>query len=135
MNKNLVEKDFQHNFIDELVKIGYVNYLSNEYNSNYAMFKKALFEFLNKTQPEKMERLRKIYGERTEDVIIGFINSEETKPGGSRLKVLKKGITIEGVHLILLYNKPASTYNNELVRLYFSNILSVSEEVWASDKE
>lgn len=34
-----------------------------------------------------------------------------------------------------MYTKPATTYNKELNVLYNNNIFSVSEEVWASDKE
>ena len=34
-----------------------------------------------------------------------------------------------------MYSKPATTFNPELNRLYSQNIFSVSEEVWASDKE
>ena len=58
-----------------------------------------------------------------------------TKSRGSLLSVLKHGIELSNYKLDLLYTKPATTYNKELVSKYQKNIFSVMEEVWASDKE
>ena len=60
---------------------------------------------------------------------------EMTKSRGSLLSVLKHGIEISNVPLKLMYTKPATNYNRELVTKYEKNIFSVAEEVWASDKE
>jgi len=54
---------------------------------------------------------------------------------GSRLDVLEHGIEIANHKLELMYTKPATTFNPVLNKLYEQNIFSVSEEVWASDKE
>ena len=91
--------------------------------------------FLETTQPDEIESLKKIYKEKTEEVIVSAINAEETKKRGSRLDVLKHGVEIANVPLKLMYAKPATTYNKELNKLYHENLFSVSEEVWASDEE
>lgn len=53
-----------------------------------------LFKFLEDTQHETMEYLRKIYKSDLEETIVSFINAETTKARGSLLDVLKHGIEI-----------------------------------------
>ena len=94
-----------------------------------------LFKFLEDTQHETMEYLRKIYKSDLEETIVSFINAETTKTRGSLLDVLKHGIEISNQKLELMYTKPATTFNPDLTRKYGQNIFSAMEEVWASDKE
>ena len=94
-----------------------------------------LFQFLNDTQPEAMDALRKIYKADLEDTIVSFINAEATKARGSLLALLKHGLEISNMKLELMYTKPATDFNRELLAKYDKNIFSVMEEVWASDDE
>lgn len=137
MNNILSEKEYQRYIIDELVKpeCGYVEAPAAEFDRLFAMNRKALFDFLEATQPEKMEALRKIYKGTMEDTLVAFINQQETRTNGSRLDVLKHGVELANIHLDLMYTKPATTFNQELSALYHKNIFTISEEVWASDSE
>ena len=137
MNNILSEKEYQRYIIDQLVKpeCGYVEAPAAEFDRLFAINRKALFAFLEATQPEKMEALRKIYKGTMEDTIVAFINQQETRGSGSRLDVLKHGVELANIHLDLMYTKPATTFNQELTALYHKNIFTVSEEVWASDDE
>lgn len=137
MNNILSEKEYQRYIIDELVKpeCGYVEAPAAEFDRLFAMNRKALFDFLEATQPEKMEALRKIYKGIMEDTLVAFINQQETRTNGSRLDVLKHGVELANIHLDLMYTKPATTFNKELNALYHKNIFTISEEVWASDSE
>ena len=136
MNNILTEKEYQRHIIDKLVQnAGYVEAPAQDFDRLYAINRKALFQFLDDTQPEKMAALRKIYKDKTEDTIAAFINQQETKSNGSRLDVLKHGVELANIHLDLMYTKPATTFNKELNALYHKNIFIVSEEVWASDDE
>lgn len=137
MNNILSEKEYQRYIIDELVKpeCGYVEAPAAEFDRLFAMNRKALFDFLEATQPEKMEALRKIYKGTMEDTLVAFINQQETRGNGSRLDVLKHGVELANIHLDLMYTKPATTFNQELSALYHKNIFTISEEVWASDSE
>lgn len=137
MNNILSEKEYQRYIIDQLVKpeCGYVEAPAAEFDRLFAINRKALFAFLEATQPEKMEALRKIYKGTMEDTIVAFINQQETRGSGSRLDVLKHGVELANIHLDLMYTKPATTFNQELTALYHKNIFTVSEEVWASDGE
>ena len=99
------------------------------------MDREMLFQFLNDTQPEAMDALRKIYKADLEDTIVSFINAEATKARGSLLALLKHGLEISNMKLELMYTKPATTFNRDLLGKYEKNIFSVMEEVWASDDE
>ena len=77
-----------------------------------------------------MQILEKIYKGDLEETVINYVNQEITKTRGSLLDVLKHGVDISNQHLELMYTKPATTFNKELLALYDMNIFSVMEEVW-----
>lgn len=135
MNNILSEKEYQKYILERLSENGYEIKPSASYDRFFAIDKEALFRFLNTTQPDEMDALRKVYKTDLENTIIGVINAEETKTRGSRLDVLKHGVEIANHRLELMYTKPATTFNPALNKLYEQNNFSVSEEVWASDKE
>lgn len=136
MNDILSEKEYQSYIMGILEKQnGYVIRPNTKYDRLFAMDREMLFKFFNDTQPTTLDALRKIYKEATEDTIVNFINTEITKPRSSLLSVLKHGVTLSNYKLDLMYTKPATTYNADLIKLYKKNIFSVMEEVWASDKE
>ena len=136
MNNILSEKEYQHFIMDRLSQDNsYIVRKATSYDRLFAMDRELLFQFLNDTQPEEMEALRKIYKADLEDTLVNFINAEVTKARGSLLDVLKHGIEISNMKLELMYTKPATTFNRELLARYEKNIFSVMEEVWASDDE
>ena len=137
MNNILSEKEYQRFIIDQLTdkSTGYVERKASSFDRFFAMDKEMLFKFLNDTQPEEMEALRKIYKSDLEATIVNYINREATKGSGSLLGVLKHGIEISNLKLSLMYTRPATTFNKELLAKYEKNIFSVMEEVWASDSE
>ena len=136
MNEILTEKQYQHFIMDYLkMNNGYVIRKDKNYDRLYAMDREMLFKFLNDTQSKEMEALRKVYKQDLEETLVNYINAEVTKTRGSLLETLKHGIEISNVKLELMYTKPATDFNRELVEKYERNIFSVTEEVWASDKE
>lgn len=135
MNNIMSEKEYQAFILERLKENGYEIWSAAQYDRLFAVDRQELFRFLTATQPDKMKALYKIYKTDTEETIVNLINTEETKNRGSRLSVLKHGIDISNIHLDLMYTKPATSFNPALTKLYEQNIFSVSEEVWASDKE
>ena len=135
MNQILSEKEYQRYVIEKLKSNGYLERDAHNYDRLHAIDKDLLIQFLDDTQPEKMEKLRKVYKADTEDTIVGYINTAVTQRNGSLLNTLKRGIEISNTRLELMYTKPATDFNKELSRLYDMNIFSVMEEVWCSDKE
>ena len=136
MNNILSEKEYQRYIIERLVSDnGYIERKAVCFDCSFAMDMEMLFKFLYDTQPETMAQLQKVFKDKLEETLVNYLNGEMTKSRGSLLSVLKHGIELSNYKLDLLYTKPATTYNKELVSKYQKNIFSVMEEVWASDKE
>ena len=136
MNDILSEKQYQHEIMDYLQSVnGYRIRKDSNFDRYYAMDREMLFEFLNKSQPDAMAELYKIFKTDTENTIVSVINETVTATKSSLVETLKNGIEISNRHLDLMYTKPATTFNKTLNQRYNDNIFSVMEEVWASDNE
>ena len=136
MNEILTEKQYQHFIMDYLRNNnGYLIRKNENFDRLHAIDSELLFKFLNDTQVDEMAALRKVYKQDLEETLINFINAEVTKARSSLLDILKHGIEIANVKLDLMYTKPATDFNKELIEKYEKNIFSVMEEVWAADKE
>lgn len=132
----LSEKEYQKFLLERLEKDnGFVVRKASNFDRYYAVDREMLFKFLNDTQSDTMDHLRKIYKNDLEETIISFINAETTKKRGSLIEVLKHGIELSNQKIELMYTKPATTFNPDLTKKYGQNIFSVMEEVWASDRE
>lgn len=104
---------------------------STVYKPGLAMDTEVLLEFLEDTQHDEMERLRRMYKDRTNDTVINYINSEINKESSGLIDVIKHGVEFDnGVTLRLMYRKPDSTINTQAVANYQKNIFSVMEEVY-----
>ena len=135
MTNILTEKQYQSYILTQLQQNGYEIRHAKQFDRKFAVDREVLFRFLNSTQPDVMEALGKIYKDDLEDTIVSYLNAEMTKKRGSLLDVLKHGVEINNRKLELMYTRPATDFNKELVALYNKNIFSVMEEVWASDDE
>lgn len=147
MPKNVIteKKDYQKYILDYLQNNNdyIIRNAKTDFNSHYAMDIELLFDFFNDTQSEVMEKLQKIYKDKTKETIINHLNNEITKlnnstrtPKRGLLDVLKHGIQFDsGLKLNLMYRKPATTFNTELYDKYKKNIFSVCEEVYHKEGE
>ena len=136
MNDILSEKQYQHEIMDYLESVnGYRIRKATHYDRLFAIDREMLMEFLTKTQPDVMAELAKIFKGDLEETLVNTINQAVIADKSSLVEVLKNGVEISNRHLDLIYTKPATTFNKELNRRYSDNILSVMEEVWASDDE
>lgn len=130
-------KDYQRLIINYLCdENGFVERPSSSFSAGLAMDTELLFKFLEDTQHEAMESLRRMYQDRTEETIIALINSEVNRMNGKLISrglidVLKHGIEFDnGNKLNLMYRKPDSTRNTDAVEKYNKNIFSAMEEVY-----
>lgn len=127
----LSEKEYQKFLLERLEKDnGYVIRKASDFDRYFAVDREMLFKFLEDTQHETMEYLRKIYKSDLEETIVSFINAETTKTRGSLLDVLKHGIEISNQKLELMYTKPATTFNPDLTRKYGQNIFSAINNIY-----
>ncbi len=132
------KQDYQRYIINYLVENNkYIErfYNKGQYNQIYAMDTELVIKFLEDTQPDKIEQIRKIH-ENADELIIKRINSEITKSDSSLIQRLKKGVYFDNnIKLELMYDKPATTFNEELNELYHKNVFSVMEEVYHKSNE
>ena len=128
--------DYQRGILNYLKEHnGYRVRTNDNYDRRFAIDGELLVEFLTKTQPKKVELLRKMYKGDFEETLFNYFNREVNKKDGSLIGALKHGIDLANQHLDLMYSKPATDFNPELLKNYRENIFSVAEEVWASDDE
>lgn len=128
--------EYQRDFVAHLVKENsFIERKNTCFNRAYAMDIDMLFEFLYKTQKDTMLELEAIYKKDLRETLVNFINGEITKKGSFLIDVLKNGIEISNKKLNLMYTKPATDYNKDLVEKYENNIFSVMQEVYPNDKE
>lgn len=106
------------------------------YKPGLAMDTEMLLEFLEDTQHDEMEHLRRMYKDRTEETVINYINAEINKESRGLIDVIKHGVEFDnGATLKLMYRKPDSTINTQAVANYKKNIFSVMEEVYHKANE
>lgn len=135
MNTIMTESQYQSYILDKLKENGYEIRDAKHFDRLHAVDRELVFRFLDTTQLDAMEALRKIYKADTEDTLINYFNTEITKKRGSLIEFLKHGVEVSGQKLDFMYQKPATSINKDLNRKYAQNIFSVMKEVYATDDE
>lgn len=131
------KEDFQKLILEYLKENnGYAIRDAKFFDAGLAMDKEILFSFLESTQENALNELRKLYKERTEETIINYLNNEINKDYRSLIDVLKHGIEFDtGIRLNLMYRKPATSFNKEALENYQKNVFTVMEEVYHKKDE
>ena len=132
----LTEKVFQRNIIDALVEgDGYVERTAQtDYNPVLAMDIQMLLGFLNRTQPEDMEKLQAIHNGNAEATILNRIGAKIGQIG--LIRTLWEGVDLDGgVNLDLVHPRPTALFDKRAQALYAENKLSVMEEVYHKEGE
>lgn len=131
------KEDYQKLIMDYLHDENHFRIRPNTaYHPGLAMDTEVMLEFFEATQPETMDRLRKMYKERTETTIINLVNSEINRDSRGLIDVIKHGVEFDnGATLKLMFRKPDSTMNTRAVENYKKNIFSVMQEVYHKEDE
>jgi type I restriction enzyme R subunit len=128
------ENVVQYHLIDQLVNNqDYRQHSTEDYDRASALDKALVMEFIKDTQPDEWKRLEEHYTVAAETEF--FKQLEKALAQRGTLDVLRQGIKlIPGIKFSLCFLKPASGLNNDLLRLFNSNILSVIDELEYSAK-
>lgn len=132
----LAERSLQKYMIDKLVKAdGYTERIAKkDFDPVRAMDVDLLFDFLDRTQPDTMEKLHAMYNGGSHQTILAKITDAIAKDG--LLRCLWHGVPFDsGLELDLIYPKPAASFDKKAMDLYEENTLSVMEEVYHKDGE
>jgi len=130
-----LERVFQNHLIDRLIhNQGYVKRdTKTDYDVEAALDKELVVQFIKETQSDEWVRLEEQYSDAAEKEF--FKQLEKALKQRGTLDVLRQGIKlIPGIKFSLCFLKPASGLNDDLLRLYSANILSVIDELEYSTK-
>lgn len=130
--EELSEKGFEEYVEEYLMQNGYLKGNPANYKKEYALDTQMLFDFLEDTQPEKMDKLRQIHKDQFRFKLLKRLNTELNNRG--MIDVLRHGIKDYGVYLDLVYFKPASKLNDDVVKIYEKNRISLTRQVHYSIK-
>lgn len=129
------EQKFQRHIIDYLVeKNGWIERKYRNYNRKHAVDYGMLTAFLRETQPKAYGILQKSFGEHAAEMVVAEYERACRASQTAQVDVFRHGVDINSTHIDLLYNKPASTLNPQLMAKYQANRLSVMEEVRIDDE-
>jgi Type I site-specific restriction-modification system, R (restriction) subunit and related helicases len=123
------EKGFQKYIVKELVEQNkFRESVSNDFDKEFCINPKQLWEFIKETQPETYEMIQR-KGERS---FLVRLDEKLRKLGV--IEVLRKGIKHFDKTVNLFYRQPASNYNAKDLDKFKANIFSVTQElVYSSD--
>lgn len=126
---------FQNHLIAQLIGTqGYIKRnTKTDYDIETALDKELVLQFIKDTQADEWARLEEQYSTAAETEFLKQLEKALKQRG--TLDVLRQGIKlIPGIKLSLCFFKPASGLNDDLLRLYNANILSVIDELEYSSK-
>jgi type I restriction enzyme R subunit len=103
----------------------YATSLPADFNAEFAIDTKKLWEFLEATQKNELDKLR---GRPDwQRLILERLDRKIKKDGV--ITVLKKGIAIDDTYLTLLYRAPYNELNPEVIKLFNQNIFSIARQI------
>ena len=136
LGKNpLTESAFQELIIDHLVNDnGYQLRKASSYDPVRAMDVDLLFDFLERTQAEQMEKLHVLYNGGLHETILSKIRNAIANRG--LVDCIWHGVQFDaGIELSLAYPRPSVNFDHKASVLFDENILSVMEEVYHKEGE
>jgi len=102
----------------------YIGY-NSDFNKAYAIDEKRFWSFLESTQEEELEKLKRDPQYKLK--IIQRLDKMIKKYG--ILKILKKGLDVEDAHFTLFYIAPLASSGKEVKKRFASNQFSVTRQV------
>lgn len=129
IHQNLKEVEFEKHIEKELVRLHKFRKRNAEtdYDKMSAFDVELLFEFLRATQADKLNDLQEIFGDALEARLVKRIDEEISRRG--IIDCLRKGIEEGPVKFDLIYFRPVNAENPDVVKLYESNIFSITRQV------
>lgn len=124
----------QYHIIDQLVaNHKYRQRKSDDFDRATALDKNLVIEFVKGTQKEEWKKLEEHYTGAAEAEF--FKQLDKALKDRGTLDVLRQGLKlVPNIKIALCFFKPASGLNDDLLRLFNANILSVTDELEYSAK-
>lgn len=127
------EKDFQKTIIDSLKDNEYEHRSTKNFDKNLCLDKDLLLSFIQRTQKDEWDKLKKLYKNDVESKFLYRLTSELDKRG--IVDVLRNGIKDSACQFRLLYPLPNTNKNPKVIELFEENQLSVFDELEYEKRE
>ena len=112
-----------------LLKQGFYKGENKDFNKEYAIDEKRFWDFLESTQEEELEKLKRDPQYKLK--IIQRLDKMIKKYG--ILKILKKGLDVEDAHFTFFYIAPLASSGSEIRKRFNSNQFSITRQVTFSN--
>lgn len=135
---NIKEIAFEELITNHLVETnGFVQRFYNDkhkgaYDIRECIDVPMLFDFLEKSQPKEIEKLKENHGENYKAKFLLRLQKEIKEKG--TVAVLRKGVKDLNTSLFLMYFEPNSNLNTESAELWSHNIFAVARQVHYSEQ-
>jgi type I restriction enzyme R subunit len=128
MNSDISEKSLESIIEKSLIEeSGYVKGSNQNYDREFCLDTKLLFEFIQATQPSKLAKLIENYKDKYQEKFCKRLFDKIKKEGV--ISVLRNGIKDNDVTIELLYKLPSSDMNQTVITNYSKNIFSVTRQL------
>lgn len=133
--KDLKENPFRDEIFEYLLSHGYVESQKTDYDFKNAFDTAKLFEFLEATQPEEMQKLKDTYHESYKDKFVQLLSQKIENRG--LVAALNESVEdySSNINIKIAYFKPNNEAMTEGLANYEKNIFSVRREFTYEDKE
>lgn len=98
---------------------------NSDFNKEYAIDEKRFWDFLESTQADELEKLKRDSSYKLK--VIQILDKMIKKYG--ILKILKKGLSVEDAHFTLFYVAPLNSSGSEIKKRFNSNQFSVTRQI------
>ena len=132
------EKAFEASIEDHLLSHGYVRGDNRDYNAGTApdgydraraLFPGIFVTFVRATQSQSWAALEKLHGTSTGDVLVESLCKAIAASERGSLEIIRHGFKCYGRQIDVAFFKPSSGLNPETIRLYGTNVLTLTRQL------
>jgi type I restriction enzyme R subunit len=116
-------KEVIPNFNNKHFELGY----SSDFDMQYAIDKRLFWQFLQATQEEELEKLKRFSPNDWERKVLERFDRMIKKHG--ILHLLKKGLSVDDAHLHLMYPAPLASSSEKVKQNFDANIFSSTRQI------
>ncbi|UIJ38949.1 DEAD/DEAH box helicase family protein [Desulfobaculum bizertense] len=127
MNEAALESHIENAFLAD----GYEAGNPANFDSHFALDTEVFWRFMETTQPKELDKLSSQHN--WQRMVLERLDRKIKSDG--ILSVLKKGLSIDNAHLTLLYRTPYNRLNPDVIKLFNSNIFTITRQVHYSVSE